>query len=134
MFLRVIVTILALTGLSSSLFAQTVQLQPAVVGDRIVVRYNDRPAHRLFVQLGMSLRQIEDWVIYDHLELKDQTGMIVENMLAKLPANQAGIKWHDIITKVDGKTICSVDEFVTAYESAKGDAVDVEAVAEARAG
>ncbi len=86
------------------------------------------PQHQLFAQLGMKLRQIEDWVIYDHLELEDQTGMIVDDMLAKLPANLAGIEWHDIVATVDGKTISSVDEFVRHYESAEGEDVAVDVI------
>ncbi len=95
---------------------------------RYLMAFQQPPQHQLFAQLGMKLRQIEGWVIYDHLDLEDQTGMIVDDLQAKLPANLAGIEWHDIIATVDGKSVSSVDEFIRNYEAAEDEDVTVDVI------
>ena len=91
-----------------------------------------RSQHHVLAGMGMQLRQMTDWFVYEHFELADQTGMVVENLLANLPANKAGIQWHDIIAKVDGKSISSIDEFVAAYKACKSDTVPVEIIQKGR--
>ena len=84
------------------------------------------PQHRILKGLGLSLRQISDALIYEHLPLADQTGMAASNVLANLPAYNAGVRWNDVIAKVNGQPISSVEEFVKAYEEAKGGEVSIE--------
>ncbi len=93
---------------------------------------SQRSQHHVLTGMGMRLRQMTDWFVYEHFELADQTGMVVENLLANLPANKAGIQWHDIIAKVDGKSISSIDEFVAAYKACKSDTVPVEIIQKGR--
>ena len=85
----------------------------------------NRP-HRLMVQLGMKLRQIHDRAIFEHLPIEENTGMVVDNLLANLAAHQAGLECGDIISKVDGKPIHEVADFVKAYEDCKNDRVNLE--------
>lgn len=84
------------------------------------------PQHPVLKGMGLSLRQITDSSIYEHFPLAGETGMVAADVLANLPAYNAGIRWHDVIAKVNGKPISSVEEFVTAYEGAKGDEVSIE--------
>jgi S1-C subfamily serine protease len=52
--------------------------------------------------------------------------MVASNVLGNLPAYNAGIRWNDVIAKVDGKPTSSVEEFVKAYKESKGDEVSIE--------
>lgn len=84
------------------------------------------PQHRILKGMGLSLRQVSDSLIYEHFPIADQTGMVAQDVHANLPAYKAGIRWHNVIAKVNGKPISSVEEFVKAYEEAKGDEVSIE--------
>ena len=126
-------TILLATFMASTAYAQSDQQNYSIWVDSVglggQLRWREpTPPQKLMVQLGISLRQISDWVIYQHVPLQDQTGMIADNLLAGLPAHQAGIEWHDIIAKVDGKPICTVEEFVKAYESTESDEVTIDII------
>ena len=84
------------------------------------------PNHKVLRTLGLTLRQISDPVVYEHIDIQSQTGLVVDNVLANLAADVEGIEANDIITKVDKQTVASVDDFVTAYESAKETNVSIE--------
>ena len=81
--------------------------------------------HKVLRTIGLSLRQVSDPVVYEHISLDKSTGLVVQEVQSKLAAAQVGIKSNDIIAKVDGKPVVSVDDFVSAYQSASNDDVEL---------
>lgn len=102
----------------------------AIVNDGNLNAYLDlatrEPPPRLLVKLGMSLKQIDSSVIYDHLPLEEGTGMIVDTLVEDLPAEQAGVSLRGIVAKVNGKPVHSTAEFVEFYEGTESDEVEIE--------
>ncbi len=94
--------------------------------DFLSVQYAEAPQHPVLKGMGLSLRQITDGLIYEHFPLDLETGMVASDVLGNLPAYNAGVRWNDVIAKVNGKPISSVEEFVKAYKEAKGDEVSIE--------
>lgn len=90
------------------------------------------PRYRILKGMGLRVRQIADTFVYKHLPLADHTGMVVEDILANLPADKAGIRVGDIVAKVDGKSISSVDAFVKTYKACPSDRVKVEILQKGR--
>ena len=102
------------------------------VAEFLVIESTLRPQHPILKGMGLRLRQINDWLVYEHFDLANQTGMVAEEILTNLPAYKAGIRWHDVIAKVDGKAVSSVDDLVKAYNACQGDEVPVQIIQKGR--
>jgi len=50
---------------------------------------------------------------------EDAAGIVVAEVIAKSPADAAGIKEEDVITKLDGKSIEDIQAFVTRMRQTK---------------
>lgn len=85
----------------------------------------ERPP-KLLVQLGIKLRQINDWILFEHLQIDEESGLIVDNMLARLPADKAGLAVNDIVIAVNNRPVFEVADFIEAYEQSERDEVRIQ--------
>jgi membrane-associated protease RseP (regulator of RpoE activity) len=58
--------------------------------------------------IGLQGRPIDSPVLRTHLQLADDVGVLVENVVPGSPAEKAGLRQHDIIIAVDGEPISAV--------------------------
>jgi S1-C subfamily serine protease len=76
--------------------------------------------------LGATLATVTD-AIKDRLDLASGTGVLVNDVVAGSPAENAGLQAGDLIVKFDGKDVKDAKEIVDAVQSHKpGDKVSVE--------
>jgi membrane-associated protease RseP (regulator of RpoE activity) len=55
--------------------------------------------------IGLQGRPIDSAVLRTHLQLADDVGVLVENVVPDSPAEKAGLRQHDIIVAVNGEPI-----------------------------
>jgi membrane-associated protease RseP (regulator of RpoE activity) len=58
--------------------------------------------------IGLQGRPIDSPVLRTHLQLADDVGVLVENVVPKSPAEKAGLRQHDIIIAANGEPIGDV--------------------------
>lgn len=106
--------------------------QSAGVGFAIPVDYAKQIADELIATgsathpfLGVSTMTVTPALV-DGLGLTVDAGALVDSVSAGSPAEAAGVLPKDVIVKIDGKTIATVEDVFTAVRSHKvGDVVDV---------
>jgi membrane-associated protease RseP (regulator of RpoE activity) len=84
------------------------------------------PAAAARAYLGVGGSQVPD-LLGEHLGLPKGEGVVVRTLQPGGPADQAGLKANDVITKIDGKAVGSHDELrdaVAAHAPGKEIAVD----------
>lgn len=63
-----------------------------------------------------------------HLDLPEETGLIIEQVLPESPAAKAGFKQYDVALKAGEKTLKSVADLMAAVDEAKDNALDVQVI------
>ena len=66
--------------------------------------------------LGVQIQDLSDQ-LSDHFKVKDGNGVLVSEVVEDSPAEKAGIKAGDIITKVDGEDIEDASDLTTTIRS-----------------
>jgi S1-C subfamily serine protease len=63
----------------------------------------------------------------NHLNIKQDTGIAIKEVIDKSPAKQAGLSPGDIVQKINGKQVLSVDQLQTLVDSSSiGDILEIE--------
>jgi serine protease Do len=84
--------------------------------------------------LGVVTTEVPE-MLNDHLGLKAGEGVIVRSVMPDGPADKAGIKVHDVITRVDEKVVASAVDLtgeVTAHKP--GDKVRIDVIQKGKTG
>jgi len=66
--------------------------------------------------LGVQIQDLSDQ-LSDHFKVKDGNGVLVSEVVEDSPAEKAGLKAGDIITKVDGEDIENASDLTTTIRS-----------------
>ncbi|HEX6962296.1 MAG TPA: PDZ domain-containing protein [Lacipirellula sp.] len=85
---------------------------------------NERPAAAPKYWIGLAGRPIASPALRTHLQLADDVGVLVEQIVPDSPAEKAGLRQHDVIVAVNGEPISdlrALQEVVT-----KGDDKPIE--------
>jgi membrane-associated protease RseP (regulator of RpoE activity) len=73
-------------------------------------------------RLGIQVEPVPA-ALASHLQLKDNVGLIVTDVVKDSPADKAGVKPHDILLEMDGKPVgADVEAFRKAVRELKGEA------------
>jgi serine protease Do len=67
--------------------------------------------------LGIQLMPVDD-TLREHLDLQEGDGLVVAGVLAESPAEKAGFQEHDVVIRVDGKDVESVEDIVKSVQTA----------------
>ena len=70
--------------------------------------------------IGVLCRPVDD-VLRSHLDLDEGVGLVIERVVPDSPADRAGLQPHDILVRVDGSDLTSIQVLVDATSEA-GDA------------
>lgn len=69
-------------------------------------------------RIGVTLSTADD-TLRQQLRLADGEGLIVTDVVAESPAAKAGVQKHDVLVKLDGKRLTSVEEVNTQIQELK---------------
>lgn len=84
-------------------------------------------------QLGILVTGVPD-ALRSQLKLKEKEGVLVVDVIEDGPAAKAGVKKHDIVTKLNGATVTDLQEFVQkARESIDRDGAKLVVIREGKA-
>lgn len=78
------------------------------------------PAEGASYWLGVTFRGV-DPVLREQLQLPENEGLVVEQVLPGSPAAKAGLKPHDILLKVDGRAIEGPKTLLDAVQNSEGE-------------
>ncbi len=85
------------------------------MGDKALIDDVDRAFGVTVMQsdkwIGVLCRPVDE-VLRQHLNLPENTGLVVEQVVPHSPADTAGIRARDILTQLDGEPLDSLDQLV----------------------
>lgn len=82
------------------------------------------PAYWIGIQGG----PIADPILRTHLQLADDVGVVVMDVVPKSPADKAGLKKHDILLSVNGEPIENMLALQKAVAEGKGKAIELKVI------
>ena len=89
-----------------------------------VINVPDRPSH----WIGLLGRPVAHPLVREHLRLPSGQGLVVERVVAKGPAADAGIKPLDILLAANGQPIGDVSDLVGIIRDGKDAALELELI------
>ncbi|MFQ5707212.1 MAG: PDZ domain-containing protein [bacterium] len=99
----------------------------ALGGDRSLFFVSDRP------QLGVEIQELNG-DLAGYFKVEEHGGVLILKVLEDSPAEQAGLKAGDVITKLDGEEVSNPDELIDLLkEYDEGDEVRVDFVRKGQA-
>jgi hypothetical protein len=85
---------------------------------------NEAPATPTY-WLGLQGQPIDSPLLRTHLQLADDVGVVVENVVEGSPAAKAGLRVHDIVIAVDGEPLTGMAMLQQAVAAGKGQALEL---------
>ncbi|MGI9430545.1 MAG: PDZ domain-containing protein [Bythopirellula sp.] len=84
---------------------KVVQIAPAGAADNLDIEDETRLVEAPTYWIGIRGRSIESDILRTHLQLAEDMGVVVEDVLDGSPAAQAGLRKHDIILRCNGDAV-----------------------------
>jgi membrane-associated protease RseP (regulator of RpoE activity) len=75
--------------------------------------------------LGIQGQPLDSAVLRTHLQLADDVGVVVENVIEHSPAEKAGLRRHDVLIAVNGEQITGMSTLQSAVASSEGKPVEL---------
>ena len=75
--------------------------------------------------LGIQGQPIDSAILRTHLQLADDVGIVVENVMDHSPAEKAGLRRHDILIAVGGEPITDMAMLQKAVAASAGKAIEL---------
>lgn len=98
----------AVEAIQSELLEMLKQMERPQVGGESKVKYG----------IGVSLGADVPAVLRSQLRLEEKEGVLVQSVAAGSPAEQAGLREHDLLLKVGGKVISEPGDLIAAVHAA----------------
>jgi serine protease Do len=100
----------AQVGVEGMGYAISSHLSMPIINELVTSGYVTRP------WLGVGLYTVNETVVLRYRLAVDK-GILITQVVAGAPADQAGIKTGDVISMIDGKSVATVDELVRTVRS-----------------
>lgn len=78
--------------------------------------------------LGIQGQPLDSAVLRTHLQLADDVGVVIENVMKDSPAEKAGLRQHDILIGVNGDQITDMTVLQHAVAASKGKPVELKLI------
>jgi membrane-associated protease RseP (regulator of RpoE activity) len=85
-----------------------VEISPSERDETPSADNEQQPAEAPKYWIGLQGRPIDSSALRTHLQLADDVGVLVENVIPDSPAGKAGLRQHDVILAVNGEPISSL--------------------------
>jgi len=109
----------AQVGVEGMGYAISTRTAIPIINELITVGYVSRP------WLGVGLYTVDQTAVRQ-LRLAVNKGVLITSIVNGGPAYQAGLRQYDVITKIDGKEVATIDDLVKTIRSYKvGQAVEI---------
>ncbi|MCR4393991.1 MAG: PDZ domain-containing protein, partial [Dehalococcoidales bacterium] len=109
----------AQVGVEGMGYAISTRTAIPIINELITVGYVSRP------WLGVGLYTVDQTAVRQ-LRLAVNKGVLITSIVNGGPAYQAGLRQYDVITKIDGKEVATIDDLVKTIRSYKvGQTVEI---------
>jgi hypothetical protein len=78
--------------------------------------------------LGIQGQPLDSGVLRTHLQLADDVGVVVENVMKDSPAEKAGLRQHDVLIAVNGEQITEMPVLQKAVAASEGQAIELKLI------
>ena len=99
----------------------------AALNDPNVENADQAPAEPTY-WLGIQGQPLDSPVLRTHLQLADDVGVVVENVMKDSPAEKAGLRNHDVLINVNGEQITDMTVLQHAVAASNGKPIEVKLI------
>jgi membrane-associated protease RseP (regulator of RpoE activity) len=96
--------------------------------DHAAITANEQTPAEPTYWLGIQGQPLDSAVLRTHLQLADDVGVVVENVVKDSPAAKAGLRNHDILIGVNGEQVTGMDVLQQAVAASKGKPVELKVI------
>jgi hypothetical protein len=100
-------------------------LPRALPSERILIDDLERPARTGPKWIGLACRDVSD-LVRTHIALPEAVGLVVEEVVPESPADQVGLKKHDILVKAGGQELTSLRQLIDIVHDSPAEGFELE--------